>query len=185
MKELIEFLRASPNKYSYASVGNGTSPHLSAELLWQMTGVKVMHVPYKGSAPAMTDLLGGQIPLLFDNISASVPHVKAGKIRALGVTTAVRSPSLPDVPTFAESGIDGYEVSSWAGLVGPANMSPAIVKLINKDTVASLRDPEVAKLLLAAGVTAKPTTPEEFASFISSQNAKFRAIAHRANLQIG
>lgn len=133
----------------------------------------------------MADLLGGQVPMLFDNISASVPHVQAGKIRALGVTTAARSPSLPEVPTFAESGIDGYEVSSWAGLVGPAGMPPAIVKQINSDTVAGLQDPEVVRLLLGAGVVAKPTTPEEFASFISSQNAKFREIAQRANLHIG
>lgn len=185
VKELIALLRKGDGaKYQYASVGNGTSPHLSAELLWQITGVKMDHVPYKGSAPAITDLLGGQVPLLFDNISGALPFIQQGKLKALGVTTAFRSPLLANVPTFAESGVEGYEVTSWAGLVGPAGLPPAVLQKIGDDAVAMLRDPEVAKRFLEVGATVKPMTPIEFGAFIASQGTKFRVVAHRANLQL-
>lgn len=184
MKELLALLRRDAKSFMYASVGNGTSPHLSAELLWQMTGIKISHVPYRGSAPAITDLLGGQVPLLFDNISGALPFIRSGKLKALGVTTATRSPLLPDVPTIAESGVEGYEVTSWAGLFGPAGLPAPIVQKIHADAVAVLDDPAVVKKFLDVGATVKPMAPAAFASFVQAQAAKFRDIAHRANLQV-
>jgi tripartite-type tricarboxylate transporter receptor subunit TctC len=184
LKEWIEQLRKTSDRPMYASVGNGTSPHLSAELLWQSIGIKLDHVPFKGSAPAITALLGGEVPIVFDNISGGLPFIRDGKLKALGVTTAVRSPLLPDVPTFAESGVDGYELTSWAGLCGPAGMQSNVVEQISTAAMAMLREPEVAKQFLAVGATVAPMKPAEFGSFIAEQATKFRVIAQRSNLQL-
>lgn len=183
VRELIALLRRSTQRPLYASVGNGTSPHLSAELLWQMTGLKLDHVPYKGSAPALTDLLGGQVPMVFDNISGGLPFIRDGRLKALGVTTAARSPRLPDVPTFHESGVDGYELTSWAGLCAPAGLPDDLKQKLNADATVMLREPEVVKQFLAVGATAGPMSPVEFGGFMAEQALKFRVIAHRANLQ--
>lgn len=186
LKELIAMVKAKPNSYSYASVGNGTSPHLSAEVLIQATGMQIQHVPYKGSAPALVDIMGGQVPMGFDNISGTLPLIAGGKLRAIAVTSAKRSPLLPDVPTVAETaGLEQYEVSSWLGLCGPAAMPPAIVQKINVDAVAVLRERDVIQKCMQAGASAAPMKPEEFGAFIASQTTKFKVIAHRANLQIG
>ena len=185
LRELLAMLRRGAGaQLMYASVGNGTSPHLSAELLWQMTGLKLDHVPYKGSAPALTDLLGGQVPLLFDNISGGLPFIRDGKMKALGVTTTTRSPLLPDVPTFAESGVEGYDLTSWAGLCAPAGLPGPVLDKISADAKAMLRDPDVAQKFLAVGATVAPMTPQEFGRFMVEQATKFRVIAHRANLQL-
>jgi tripartite-type tricarboxylate transporter receptor subunit TctC len=183
VRELLAALRGQGGRAMYASVGNGTSPHLSAELLWQMAGVKVDHVPYKGSAPAIADLLGGQVNLLFDNISGALPLIRAGRLKALGVTTAVRSPLLPAVQTVAEGGVDGYEVTSWAGLCGPAGLPDAVLRRIGRDAVAMLRETKVAAQFRDVGATAAPMSPSEFGEFMAAQAVKFRVIAHRANLQ--
>lgn len=184
LKDLLALIQRSSERQIYASVGNGTSPHLSAELLWQMVGVKVDHVPYKGSAPGITDLLAGQIPVLFDNISGGLPFVRDGRLRALAVTSARRTPLLPSVPTVAESGVSGYEITAWSGLCGPAGLPRGVVEKVSMDILSMLREPDIAKQLLEAGATVRPMPPAEFGQFIVDQATKFRVIAHRANLQI-
>lgn len=141
VQELIALAKAEPGKHMYASVGNGTSPHLSGALFCQMADIQMIHVPYKGSSAALNDLLGGQIEMGFDNLSAGLPYVKDGKLKALAVTTAERSPLLPDVPTIAESGLPGYEITSWPGLLGPAGMDPKVTDFINESVNKVLRDP--------------------------------------------
>jgi tripartite-type tricarboxylate transporter receptor subunit TctC len=186
LKELIELLKANPEKYSYASVGNGTSPHLSAELLLQSAGLRIQHVPYKGSAPALVDLMGGQIQIGFDNLSGALPLVNSGKLKAIAVTTRTRSPLLPNVPAIRETpGLEDYEVASWLGLCAPAGLPESILRKISADALAVLRDPATQKKIQEAGALAAPMTPEEFGSFVASQATKFRVIAHRANLQLG
>lgn len=186
LKDLIAIVKAKPDALSYASVGNGTSPHLSAELLVQATGMRIQHVPYKGSAPALVDIMGGQIPMGFDNISGTLPLIKSGKLRAIAVTSAKRSPLLPDVPTISETaGLQDYEMSSWLGLCGPAGMPGPVVQKISTDAMAVLREPEVIERCLQAGASSAPMTPDQFGAFVASQTSKFRVIAHRANLQIG
>ena len=185
LKQLIDLVRANPNKYSYASVGNGTSPHLSGELFCEMTGLKMVHVPYKGSAAALNDLLAGQIQLGFDNLSAGIPFIKEKKLKALAVTTKTRSPLLPAVPTIGESGVPGYDLTSWAGLFAPARLPTTIAQKISSDVGTILRKPAVAEKLLTLGVTATPNTPAAFATFLSSEVSKYRSLSQKANLHIG
>ncbi|MET1113657.1 MAG: tripartite tricarboxylate transporter substrate binding protein [Comamonas sp.] len=185
LQQLIDLARAHPGMYSYSSVGNGTSPHLCGELLCQMAGIKLTHVPYKGSAAALNDILGGQVPLGFDNLTTGLPFIKDGKVKALAVTTKARSPLLPNVPTLEESGVPGYDLTAWAGIVAPANLPPALAQKISADIGTILRKPAVAQQLLTLGVSASPNTPAEFAGFISTEISKFRALAHKANLQMG
>lgn len=185
VRQMIELVRANPNKYSYASVGNGTSPHLSGELFCEMTGLKMVHVPYKGSAAALNDLLAGQIQLGFDNLSAGIPFIKDKKLKALAVTTKSRSPLLPSVPTIAESGVPGYDLTSWAGLFAPARLPAAVAQKISTDVATILRKPDVAEKLLTLGVTAAPNTPTEFAAFLTSEVNKYRSLSQKANLHIG
>lgn len=185
LQQLIELVRANPEKYSYASVGNGTSPHLCGELLRQMTGIKLMHVPYKGSAAALNDILAGQIYLGFDNLTTGLPFIKDGKVKAIAVTTKTRSPLLPNVPTMNESGVPGYDLTAWAGMMAPANVPAPVAKKISTDIGTILRKPAVVSQLLALGVSASPNSPEAFATFISNELSKFRALAQRANLQMG
>jgi tripartite-type tricarboxylate transporter receptor subunit TctC len=185
IQELIELARAEPGKYMYSSVGNGTSPHLSGALFCEMANIKMEHVPYKGSAAALNDLLGGQISLGFDNLSAGLPYIKDGRIRALGVTTEKRSILLPEVPTIAESGLPGYEVTSWPGLFGPAGMDPEVTRFINESVNEVLRDKEFQESLLGVGTTATPMTAEEFGAFLKAQVEKYSALAKKANLHLG
>ncbi len=185
LQQLIDLARAHPGMYSYSSVGNGTSPHLCGELLCQMAGIKLTHVPYKGSAAALNDILGGQVPLGFDNLTTGLPFIKDGKVKALAVTTKVRSPLLPNVPTLDESGVPGYDLTAWAGIVAPANLPSALAQKISADIGAILRKPAIAQQLLTLGVSVSPNTPAEFAGFISTEISKFRALAHKANLQMG
>lgn len=186
LKELIQLLKADPDKYSYSSVGNGTSPHLSAELFLQTAGLKIQHVPYRGSAPALVDLMSGLIPIGFDNVSGALPLIKAGKLKAIAVTTRTRTPLLPNVPTFSETpGFEDYEVASWLGLCAPAGIPAPVLRKISADALAVLKDPATQKKIQEAGATPAPMKPEEFGAFIASQATKFRVIAHRANLQLG
>src|SRR5512144_2335881 len=151
VQELVAYAKANPGKLNFASSGNGTSIHLSGELFKVMAGVQMTHVPYKGSAPALQDLIGGQVQLMFDNLPPSLPQIKAGKLRALAVTTATRSPALPDLPTIAESGLPGFEASSWFGIVAPAGTPPAIVAKLNAEVAKWLASPEAQEKLLALG----------------------------------
>jgi tripartite-type tricarboxylate transporter receptor subunit TctC len=173
VQELIAYAKANPNKVTYGSSGNGTSIHLSGELFKSMTKVEMTHVPYKGSAPAVSDLLGGQIAIMFDNMPSALPHVKAGKLRAIAVTSAKRSPELPDIPTVAEAGVPGYEATSWFGMFAPAATPPAIVSQLNAVIVKALNDPDVKKKISEQGAEPHPEKPAEFAAFIQAETAKW------------
>jgi tripartite-type tricarboxylate transporter receptor subunit TctC len=160
--ELIAYAKANPGKLNFASSGSGTSIHLSGELFKVMAGVDMVHVPYKGSAPALQDLIAGQVQLMFDNLPPSLPQIKAGKLRALAVTSVARAPALPDVPTVAEAGLPGFEASSWFGLVAPAGTPPAIVAKINSEVAAWLATPEAKDKLSRQGAAAAGGTPDDF-----------------------
>lgn len=151
VKELIAYAKANPGKLNFASSGSGTSIHLSGELFKSITGVDMLHIPYKGSAPAITDLIGGQANLMFDNLPSSIGHIKAGQLRAIAVTTLTRSPALPDVPTIAESGVPGYEASSWFGVLAPAGTPKEIVARLHDEIVKALKTPVLRKYLQGQG----------------------------------
>jgi tripartite-type tricarboxylate transporter receptor subunit TctC len=181
--EFIAYAKANPGKINMASSGNGTSIHLSGELFKMMTGVQMTHVPYKGSAPALVDLMGGQVQVMFDNMPSSIGHIKAGKLRPLGVTTATRSPELPDVPTVGDT-VKGYEASAFFGLGAPKGTPKAVIELINKQVNAALKDPGMLKKLADLGGIPTPGTPEAFGKAIVDETAKWEKVVHAANLSI-
>jgi tripartite-type tricarboxylate transporter receptor subunit TctC len=173
VKELIAYAKANPGKVSFASSGSGTSIHLSGEMFQQMAGVEMQHIPYKGSAPALTDLLGGQTAIMFDNMPSVISHVRAGKLRPIAVTTPTRSPALPDVPTIAESGVPGYSATSWFGILAPAATPAPVIAKLNASILKALADPEVKKKLAEQGAEPHGEKPEQFAEFIRSETAKW------------
>lgn len=173
VKELIAHAKANPGKINFASSGNGTSIHLSAEMFNQMAGVDMQHIPYKGSAPALTDLLAGQTAIMFDNMPSVIGHVRAGKLRPLAVTTPQRSPALPDVPTVAEAGVPGFSATSWFGLLAPAGTPAPVVAKLNATILKALADPEVKKKFAEQGAEPHGEKPEQFAEFIRSETAKW------------
>jgi tripartite-type tricarboxylate transporter receptor subunit TctC len=184
VQELIAYLKANPGKVNFASSGSGTSIHLSGELFKVMAGVQMTHIPYKGSAPALQDLLGGQVQLMFDNLPPSLPQIKAGKLRALGVTSTARAPALPEVPTIAESGLPGFDASSWFGLLAPAGTPPAIVAKINAEIAKWLATPEAKEKLLAAGANAAGGTPDDFARHIAAETAKWAKVVKESGAKV-
>ena len=171
--DLIAQGKAEPGKLTFASAGNGTSIHLSGELFKSMTGIDMRHIPFRGSAPAVTALLGGQVDMMFDNLPSSAGQIKAGKLRAVAVTSAARAPSLPSVPTIAEAGVPGYEATSWFGLLAPAGTPAPIIKTLNESLAAVLKLPEVQRQFSEQGAQAHPETPEQFAAFIRVELAKW------------
>ena len=173
VKELIAYAKANPGKVTYGSPGSGASPHVSGELFKSMTGTDLLHVPYKGSAPAMTDLLGGQIAIMFDNMPSAIQHVRSGKLRPIAVTTAKRSPELPDIPTIAEAGVPGYEAMSWFGLFAPAATPKPVLDRLNAALVKVLNQPDVKKKIAEQGGDVVAETPEQFAAFIKAETAKW------------
>jgi tripartite-type tricarboxylate transporter receptor subunit TctC len=181
--ELIALARAQPGKLSYASAGIGTTSHLAGELFKSMTKVDIIHVPYKGNVPAITDLLGGQTAMIFATMPTVLPHVRAGKLRPLAVLGTVRSPALPDVPTVAES-VPGFEVSNWIGLFGPAGMSPSIVSRLNLEVQKIMRSPEIEKRLETEGAKFISMTPEQFAIFQKAEIAKWAKTVRDANIKV-
>jgi tripartite-type tricarboxylate transporter receptor subunit TctC len=181
--EFIAYAKANPDKVNLASSGNGTSIHMSGELFKMMTGLKMQHVPYKGSAPMITDLLANQVQVTFDNLPASIGHIKAGKLRALAVTTAQRSPELPDVPTVAET-VPGYEASAFFGFGVPHGTPKEIVDLLNKEINAGLKDPDILAKLKQLGGTPIPGTPEEFGKLVADETAKWEKVVHAANISV-
>jgi len=183
VKEFIDYVKANPGKVNVASSGNGTSIHLSGELFKMMTGLQMTHVPYKGSAPMLTDLLAGQVQVTFDNLPASIGHIKAGKLRALAVTTAVRSPELPDVPTVGET-VPGYEASAFFGLGAPKDTPKDAIAVINKYVNEALKDPATLKKLADLGGLPLAGTPEDFGKVIASETAKWEKVVHAANLSV-
>jgi tripartite-type tricarboxylate transporter receptor subunit TctC len=184
VRELIALLKANPGKYSFASSGNGTSQHLSGELFKVMTGVEMQHVPYRGSPPALADVVGGQVTMTFDNITTAWPLVKGGKLRALAVTTAKRSPIAPDVPTLAESGLTGYEIGSWQGVFAPAGVPAEIVKRFNAEIVRIINAPDVRQKLLDMGAEPAPNTPEEFAAMVKAEVAKWGDVVRKSGATV-
>jgi tripartite-type tricarboxylate transporter receptor subunit TctC len=181
--ELIAYVKANPDKINVASSGNGTSIHLSGELFKMMTGLKIQHVPYKGSAPMLTDLLGGQVQLTFDNMPSSISHIKAGKLRALAVTTATRSAELPDVPTVAET-VPGYEASAFFGFGITHGTPKEIVDLLNKHINAALKDPAMLAKLKELGGIPMPGSAADFGKVMADETAKWEKVVHAANLSI-
>ncbi|QHI99394.1 tripartite tricarboxylate transporter substrate binding protein [Xylophilus rhododendri] len=173
VQELIAYAKANPGKINFGSSGNGSSIHLSGELFKMMTKTDMIHVPYKGSAPAMNDLLGNQIAIMFDNMPSAIQHVRAGKLRPLAVTTAKRSPELPDVPTIAEAGVPGYEATSWFGLLAPAGTPADIVNKIDAALIKVYGNPELKKKIADQGAEPVVEKPAEFAAFIKAETAKW------------
>jgi tripartite-type tricarboxylate transporter receptor subunit TctC len=173
VKEMIAYAKANPGKLTFASSGSGSSIHLSGEMFQQMAGVEMQHIPYKGSAPAITDLLGGQTAVMFDNMPSAIGHVRAGKLRAIAVTTPNRSPALPNVPTIAESGVPGYSATSWFGILAPAGTPAPVIARLNASILKALADPEVKKKLAEQGAEPHGEKPEQFAEFIRSETAKW------------
>ncbi len=182
--ELIAYAKANPGKLNFASSGSGTSIHLSGELFKVMAGVQMAHVPYKGSAPAVQDLLGGQVQLMFDNLPSSLPHIKAGKLRALAVTSATRASALPDVPTVAEAGLPGFEASSWFGVLAPAGTPPAIVAKLNAEIAKWLATPEAQEKLSAQGANIASGTPEDFAKHIAGETTKWAKVVKESGAKV-
>jgi tripartite-type tricarboxylate transporter receptor subunit TctC len=183
VQELIAAAKAKPDGFSYASTGNGSSNHISMELFKSLAGVRIVHIPYKGSAPAVTDLLGGQVQVMFDNVPNVLPHVKAGKLRALATSGSRRSPLAPDVPTVAEAGVPGYEVNVWFGLVAPAGTPREIVQKLNAEVLKILAMPDVRERFQSQGVEPVGSTPEQFGEHIRGQMAKWAKVVQDAGVK--
>jgi tripartite-type tricarboxylate transporter receptor subunit TctC len=184
VRELIAFAKSRPGQLFYASPGNGTPPHLAAELFKAMAGVDIVHVPYKGNAQAMTDLIAGQESLSFPTGPSAMPHVQAKRLRALGVTSTKRAVGLPDIPTIAESGLPGYDASAWYGVLAPAGTPPAIIVKLQSEIHIALRSPDIVDKLSAQGLEPAPNTPEEFARFIAAELAKWNSIIAAAGIKV-
>lgn len=181
--ELVALAKAQPGKLNYASAGNGTSIHLAAEVFGSMAGVNMMHVPYKGSGPAVTDLLGGQVNLMFDSITSAKPHIQAGKLRALGVTSARRSTALPNVPTIAEAGIKGYEVNPWFAVFVPAKTPKPVVDRLHDEITKALKAPDTLERFAAIGAEPIGSTPEQLAAHLKRETERWSAIIRERNLK--
>lgn len=176
VKDVIALLKANPGKVSFASSGNGSSDHLSAEVFWQQSGTEGLHVPYKGGAPAMNDLLGGQVEFSFQNVNAVLPHIRSGKLHAIAVTGDKRSPVLPDVPTLAEAGVAGAEVYSWQGMAAPKGLPAAVKKKLSEAAIAAMNDPAVKKRMLDQGLEVVASQPEEFTAYQAREFARWKAV---------
>lgn len=183
LKELLALAKAKPGQINYASSGIGSPGHLAAVLLESMADIKLSHIPYKGGAPAITDLLAGQVPVFFSVISTGVPHVQAGKARGLAVTGTQRAQAVPDIPTVAEAGVPGYAATNWYGLLAPAKTPKPVIDRINKEMVAALTAPEVAEGLKSRGIDATPSSPAEFAAFIRAENVKWSRIIKQSGIK--
>lgn len=182
VKELIAFARARSGQLNFASAGLGTGPHLSMELFLSMTGLKMVHVPYKGSAPAMIDLIGGQVVVMAATALTGIPHIRAGRLRALGVTGAKRTDAAPDVPTIAEAGVPGYEAVQWYGMVAPANTPREVITRLNHEMVTILKTPDVKEKFAADGGEPAGSSAEEFARYIKAETEKWQKVAKSAGI---
>jgi len=180
--EFIAYAKANPGKLNMASTGNGTSIHLAGELFQAMTGTKLVHVPYRSPPQAMTDLLSGQVQVMFDVMTQGLQHIKEGRLRALGVTTATRSDALPGVPTVAET-VPGYEASSWSGVCAPMGTPAEVVDMLNKQIQAAMADPAIKARLTSFGSTAIAGSPAEFAAFLAEETDKWGKVVRAANIK--
>ncbi|MBX3660995.1 MAG: tripartite tricarboxylate transporter substrate binding protein [Burkholderiales bacterium] len=184
VKELIAFAKKRPGELNYGSAGNGSTHHLSGELLKTMAGINLVHVPYKGTTPALTGLLSGEVSVVFFTVVGVQPHVKSGKARALAVTTPTRSNMMPELPTMAEAGLKGFEVSSWFGLLAPAGTPAAIVSRLNAESVKAMALPEVSGALRKLGFDAVGGTPEQFAAHIRSEVERFTKLVKATGITV-
>jgi tripartite-type tricarboxylate transporter receptor subunit TctC len=184
VRELLEYARKNPGKLNYGSTGSGSSNHLTMELLMKMTGVKMAHIPYKGSAPAVTALIGGEIDVLFDNVPNVLQQIKAGRMKAIGVSGSQRSVLLPDTPTVAEAGVPGFEVNVWFGMQVPAGTPKAVVDKLNRDIVTLLKEPDVVQRFRNQGVEVAASTPEQFGALVRSEITKWTQLIREANIRI-
>lgn len=176
VKEVIAQLKASPGKVSFATSGNGSSDHLSAEVFWQQTGTEGLHIPYKGGAPAINDLLGGQVDFSFQNVNAVLQHIRAGKLHAIAVTGDKRSPVLPDVPTLAEAGVAGAEVYSWQGMAAPKGLPASVKQKLADAAIAAINDPAVKKRMLDLGLEVVASTPDAFTAYQAREFARWKTV---------
>ena len=183
VKDVIAAAKASPGKLSFASGGLGGSHHLSGELFKSVAGVSITHIPYKGGAPATTDLMGGQVDMMFEQMYAAAPSIRAGKLRALAITSKTRSPLFPELPTMIEAGVPGFEVQNWQGLIAPAGTPPAIIKLLNEATNKALADPAIREQMLGQGNEIGGGTPEQFAALIKSEGQRWGRLVKAANIK--
>ena len=184
VKDVIELAKKDPGKWTYASSGNGTSIHMSGAMFTQLTGTDIVHIPYKGSAPAITDLLAGQTNMMFDNIPSALPHIKSGKLRAIATTGAKRDPALPELPTVAESGVKGYESGVWFGIMVPAATPRDIVMKLNAAAVQAAKAPEFVKRMHDLGYNIIPGTPEQMASMLKEEVARWAPIVKASGAKV-
>jgi tripartite-type tricarboxylate transporter receptor subunit TctC len=184
VKDIIELAKKQPGKWTYASSGNGTSIHMSGAMFTQLTGTDILHIPYKGSAPAVTDLLAGQVNMMFDNIPSSLPHIKAGKLRALATTGAKRDPALPDLPTIAEAGVPGYESGVWFGLTVPAGTPKEVIAKLNAAAVQATKQPEFEKRMKELGYNIIPGSPEDMARMNQAELKRWTPIVKASGAKV-
>ena len=181
--EFVELAKKSGVPLAYGSGGIGSSPHMAGELLSAQLGIRMTHIPYKGESPALTDTMGGQVPIMFGNISVAVPHIKSGKLRALASTGAARSPLLPDVPTVAESGLKDFSIATWFGLLGPAGMPADLVARIQRDVARVLASPDIRNRLVALGVDIVANSPEEFSAYLRTEIVRYAKVIKDAGIK--
>jgi tripartite-type tricarboxylate transporter receptor subunit TctC len=184
VKDLISFAKANPNKLDFASSGGGASVHLSGELFKQIAGIEMTHVPYKGTGSLLPDLISGTVSMSFPNLPSAMPFIQNGKLKALGVTTAKRSAAAPQISTIAEAGVAGYDMSTWYGLIGPANMPPEVIKRLNLELRNVLQDPQVRSKMLSQGVDPVISTPEAFATFIQEETKTWAALLKKIKVDV-
>jgi tripartite-type tricarboxylate transporter receptor subunit TctC len=184
VKELIALAKAKPGSLSYASSGNGSAQHLAAALFVLQTGVDMVHVPYKGGGPAMTDVMGGQVPVFFANMASGLPHVKSGKLKALATTGAKRAPGLPDLPTVAESGVPGYEVYEWNAIFAPAGTPGAVIAKLNDAVAKAMQSPDVRERIAALGGEIATGSPQDAERFLREQTAKWAKVVRDAQIKV-
>jgi tripartite-type tricarboxylate transporter receptor subunit TctC len=182
--EFIALAKSKPGKINFASSGSGTSIHMSAEMFMMLTGVKMLHIPYKGSGPALADLIGGQVDVMFDNLTSSIGFIRSGKLRALAITSATRYPELPDLPTMQEAGVPGYEATAWFGIVAPRGISRDVVLRINGEVNKALVQPDVREKLAQQGAVATPMTPEQFGTFIHNEVVKWGKVVKASGAKV-
>ena len=184
LSELIALAKSQPGKLNFGSTSLGGSPHMSGELLKSQAKIQMVHVPYKGGAPMLVDLMGGQISFAFDNLPSSIQHIRSGKVKALAVTTAKRWPHAPEIPTMAEAGLPGYESSAWFGLLAPGNTPKAVVDLLQRHVSAILKQPEVEKIYLEQGAMPVGNTSEEFVRFITAEMQKWKTVVSDTGVKL-
>jgi tripartite-type tricarboxylate transporter receptor subunit TctC len=184
LDELLALARASPGSLNFGSTSQGGSPHMSGELLQAMTGVDIAHIPYKGAGPMLIDLIGGQVQMGFDNLPSSIGHIRSGKLRAIAVTTAKRFPGAPEIPTMAESGVPGYELSAWFGLLAPAATPKPVIDLLYRNIGDILKQPDMVKQLFELGAEPGGNTPDNFAQQIASDVEKWRKVVKATGVKV-